>query len=202
MGVFPAGTVTRGLPLPSYTRAELRTGPLGPHMAWLTARGVGAVGREKIRARIEAEGPAPQEAQTGSPRRQRVPHLQPSRVTPLGGESQLQAGPRGLRVGSPAAPAPARAWSHPSWSDPIKVPYKGKKKVARGWRGGRDAASGFVPPSPRDPEQRRWKWAWGFVLGGWGYWAQWGGSAGSREAGGGAPLSRAWPPPPCRRSHP
>ena len=126
------GAVTQGLPLPSYTRAELRTGPLGPHMAWLTARGVGAVGREKIRARIEAEGPAPHEAQTGSPRRQRAPHLQPSRVKLLGSPSQLQAGARGWRVGSPAAPTPARAWSHPSWSDPIKVHYKGRKRVARG----------------------------------------------------------------------
>lgn len=57
----------------------------------------------EIRAKIEAEGPAPQEAQTGSPRRQKAPHLQLSGGTPLGGQFWLQAGPWGWRVGSPTA---------------------------------------------------------------------------------------------------
>lgn len=91
------------------------------------------------------------------------------------------------------APAP-RARGHPSWSDPIKIHYKGKKRVGQRVKGRkRMQRQAFVCSSPRTRSREDKRGPGALFSGAGGSRAQWGGSVGRREASG---THRLGPAPP------
>ena len=82
------------------------------------------------------------------------------------------------------APTP-RARGHPSWSDPIKIHDKGKKRVGQRVKGRKMMLrQAFVCSSPRTRSREDKRGPGALFSGAGGSRAQWGGSVGRREASG------------------
>lgn len=199
-GVLDGGPSSRASCSPT---PGLDTGlpPLGPHMAWLTAGRGGR--REQIRARARL-GARPLRGPDWVPRR---PQEQRGSRAGMGTlSSALKAhtsswcpvlapgrSARATGLAGRQAPAP-RARGHPSWSDPIKIHYKGKKRVGQRVKGRKMMLrQAFVCSSPRTRSREDKRGPGALFSGAGGSQAQWGDSVGRREASG---THRLGPAPP------